>query len=63
MDNFEYMVNKLDGYTEGTFWNTNEQKELESLALIESVMLPGIVVSKKVYTTKHKIVWEATDIA
>jgi hypothetical protein len=68
MNNFEHMVHTLDGYVMNEMkpWGTDEQyeqEELLSLATVESVMLPGIVVSKKVYKTKRKIVWEATDIA
>lgn len=68
MNSFEHMVHTLDGYkpNESKSWGTDEQyeqEELLSLATVESVMLPGIVVSKKVYKTQRKIFWEATDIS
>ena len=70
MNSFELMVHTLDGYVAGQYdaWfnyteEQAEQAEIETLALVESVMLPGIVVSKKQYKTKRKIVWETTEIA
>lgn len=68
MNSFEFMAHTLDGYVAGkydTWYNLEDadQKEIEALALVESVMLPGIVVSKKQYKTKRKIVWETTEIA
>lgn len=70
MNSFEFMAHTLDGYVAGGYdaWfslneDQSDQKEIEALALVESVMLPGIVVSKKQYKTKRKIVWETTEVA
>lgn len=70
MNSFEFMAHTLDGYATGQYekWfgltgEELDQAEIEALALVESVMLSGIIVSKKQYTIKRKTVWETTEIA